>query len=242
MVSRKQEGKFHWYNVITEEQLQELPHHIPCSSYPPLSSQHLTTRTSNLSNSRASRLSWSHVSSLIDGKISGWETQLRTSVYRKHSKQDDFCHNPAFMLDAFSPALLASFLQNFLPSRISPMLSPASCLTFILSHFHRICLSFSCACLYQLTEGLFTVCFASHGYEHHILLFSSVWPVWDVSSGGKNMHSVLAQHREEHGLSTTFTQINYLLFFQSVPDLSVIYNTQMVMWGSPSHVTQNFVS
>lgn len=99
--------------------------------------------------------------------------------------------DPPFMLHAFFPALLASFIQNlFFSSWISPMFSPASCLTFILSRFHWICFLFSCVCPYQLAKGLFTMCFASHGYEHHILLCNFVLPVWAVSSGGKNMHSV----------------------------------------------------
>lgn len=54
----------------------------------------------------------------------------------------------------------------------------------------------------------------------------------------KHVLHVLVQNKGEHGLSTTFTQINYHLFFQSVPDLSVIYNLQLLC-GKPKPCHSN---
>lgn len=241
MVSRKQEGNFHWYSagISTEEQLLELPHHSPCNGYPPHSSQCITNRASNLSNSKALMLSWPHVSSLTYGfRKDRWLRDPSQKLSLQETQQTGWSLLwSSFHARCIFPAFLASFIQNFLPSWISPMLSPASCLTFILPHFHWICLFLSCVCPYQLAKGFIYCAFCKPWVWTPRLSLQLCLPIWAASSGGKNMHSVLVQHRKEHGPSSTFTQINYHISFQSVPELSVIYNIQL-LWGSQSHVTQ----
>lgn len=116
------------------------------------------------------------------------------------------------------------------------MLSLASCLTFILPHFHWICLCLSLSTSKGLIYCVFCKPWIWTSRPSLQLCFAHL----SCGSGGKNMHSVLVQHRGEHRPSSTFTQINCHISFQSVPGLSVIYNIQL-LWGRQSHIAQTFV-
>lgn len=116
------------------------------------------------------------------------------------------------------------------------MLSLASCLTFILPHFHWICLCLSLS----TSKGLIYCVFCKPWIWTPRPSLQLCFAHLSCGSGGKNMHSVLVQHRGEHRPSSTFTQINCHISFQSVPGLSVIYNIQL-LWGRQSHIAQTFV-
>lgn len=114
MASRKQEGNFHWSSIglNTEQQLQELPHHSSCSDYPLHSSQCLTKIFWPV-QFKSTKASWPCVSYLIYGfRKDKWLRDPAQKLSLQETQQTGWsCHNPPFMLDAFSPALLDSLIQ-----------------------------------------------------------------------------------------------------------------------------------